>query len=118
MATIGGGGYDVELVLHIDELNEKVKEALIDGLDAVGRDAASTAAQFAPYKTGALRNSITNAVDSEELAAYIGTNLNYAVYQEFGTSRIAGKHFIKAGATLHASDYERWLQKRLDGIGN
>lgn len=116
MAIIGGDGYDVTLELHIDELNEKIQQALIDGLDAVGRDAASTAARFAPYKTGALRNSITNAVNPEEPAAYIGTNLDYAVYQEFGTSRISGKHFLKAGATLHAADYQKWLQQRLDSI--
>jgi len=118
MPNIRGDGYDVELVLHIDELNEKVRDALVTGLNAIGMDAASTAAQFAPYKTGALRNSITSAVDSEDLAAYIGTDLNYAIYQEFGTSRIAGKHFLKAGVTLHSSDYEAWLQRYLDSIHN
>lgn len=116
MPEIHGDGYDVTLKLHIDELNEKIQQALTLGLDAVGRDAASVAREMAPYRTGALRNSITNAVDPEELAAYIGTNLNYAIYQEFGTSRISGKHFIKAGATLHSAEYERWLQQYLDSI--
>lgn len=118
MPNISADGMDIELILHVDELNAAVKRALVDGLDGVSRDAASTARDFAPYKTGALKNSITNAVDPEELAAYIGTNLNYAIYQEFGTSRIAGKHFLKAGVTLHASDYEKWLQNYLNSIGN
>ena len=118
MAIIGGDGYDVELILHIDELNEAVKRALVDGLDGVSRDAASTARDFAPHRTGTLQNSITNMVVPDELAAYIGTDVNYAVYQEFGTSRIAGKHYLKAGVTLHASDYEKWLQQYLDSISN
>lgn len=35
--------------------------------------------------TGRLRNSISHRVDPEEPAVYIGTDVKYAAYQEFGT---------------------------------
>jgi HK97 gp10 family phage protein len=43
-------------------------------------------------ETGALRDSITHNVDATE--AYVGTDLEYAKYQEFGTSRIPPRPFL------------------------
>jgi len=42
-----------------------------------------------PVDTGSLRNSIGNKVvdEGEEIACYIGTNMEYAPYVEFGTGQ-------------------------------
>lgn len=37
--------------------------------------------------TGNLRNSITHEVVPEEMAAYVGTNVDYAIYNEMGTGK-------------------------------
>lgn len=42
----------------------------------------------APVDTGNLRNSITYETDVADKAVYVGTNVEYAPYQEFGTSRM------------------------------
>jgi phage gpG-like protein len=45
-------------------------------------------------RTGALRNSISHACDSD--SAYVGTNLEYAVYVEMGTSQ-GGRSWVFKG---------------------
>ena len=42
-----------------------------------------------PVDTGNLQNSITHMVDDGEMAAYVGSNSEYAIYQELGT----GEHY-------------------------
>ena len=82
---------DVTIESHIQEVKEAAKIDILAWLDAIGEDAAETAAQVAPVDTGELKNSISHAVDDEENTVYIGTNVkneqgvNYAIYHEFGT---------------------------------
>jgi phage gpG-like protein len=45
-------------------------------------------------RTGALRNSISHAYDADK--AYVGTNLEYAVYVEMGTSQ-GGRSWVFKG---------------------
>lgn len=83
-------------------------------LEAIGEDAAGTAADFAPVDTGRLKNSISSAVVESENCVYIGTNVEYAPYQEFGTSKgVVGKHFIQFGCTAHLEDYKNLLETML-----
>lgn len=50
----------------------------------------------APVDTGRLRNSITHRVRSGRYGpvAEVGTNLDYAAPQEFGTVHMAGKRYL------------------------
>jgi HK97 gp10 family phage protein len=50
----------------------------------------------APVDTGRLRSSITNRLEIEEgqLVGIIGTNVEYAAYQEFGTSVMPAHPFL------------------------
>jgi HK97 gp10 family phage protein len=52
---------------------------------------------FAPVDTGRLRSSITNemGVDGQGVFARIGTDVEYAIYQEFGTRFQAGTPFLR-----------------------
>lgn len=56
----------------------------------------------APIDTGRLRNSLTHRVYSTGYAAVaeVGTDVEYAVYQEFGTSRVPPTRFL--GGALQA----------------
>lgn len=122
-----------------DEILEALGEAVYDWLDAIGEDAADTAAKKAPVDTGELKNSISHAVIREDDAVAIGTNVKYAVWHEFGTGQYAeggggrkkpwaykdskgkwhytkgvpAKHFIQFGATAHKREYEKWLEDKL-----
>ena len=105
----------VEFRSNLDDVTQASREQIVNWLHAIGLDASSVSAERAPHKTGALRNSITYAVDDSALEAYIGTNIPYAIYQELGTSRIAGKHFLQFGATAHSQEYKALLEQYLKG---
>lgn len=93
-------------------------------MEAVGQTAESMAAKVAPYKTGALKQSITHAVTSTDttVSAHVGTNLKapktgapYPLYQEVGTSRIAGKHYLEFGIKGYISEYMDTIRRYLQG---
>ncbi len=98
---------------HLDEINDETKRKVKDWLEAVGLDASSTARERAPHRTGALRNSLTYQVDANGDKVYVGTNIPYAIYQEVGTSRIAGKHYLEFGVTAHKAEYQAMLEQAL-----
>ena len=105
MALVG----QVDFKSNKEDVMRMLESDLADWLYAIGEDAADTAARKAPVDTGRLKNSISHAVVISEKAAYIGTNVPYAVYQELGTSKIAGKHYLQFGATAHKKEYADML---------
>lgn len=104
----------IEFKSNKKQVDDELKDKLITWLDAIGDDAAGTAADKAPVDTGRLQNSISSAVVEDEMAVYIGTNVEYAIYQEFGTSRgVKGKHFLQFGASAHSGEYKQMLENVL-----
>lgn len=132
----------VTIKSNAKEILSALDEQVNDWLRAVGEDAAGTAADtsVAPVDTGLLKNSITYAIAGEAPniiqyradkggetgsysgtapeanmpTVYIGTNVEYAIYQEFGTSRgVRGRHFIQYGATAHKNEYKALLEQYL-----
>ena len=61
--------------------------------------------------TGRLRNSIAHTVKKD--SAYIGTNVEYAIYVEFGTKRMAPNHFLKSAAADHTERYMTIFKNQL-----
>lgn len=87
MANFETNGIIVEFTDNSDEVLEALKTAVHRGLSACGERASSYAKSLCPVDTGALRNSITYAVDGDD--CFIGTNLEYGKYVEFGTGAYA-----------------------------
>lgn len=71
------------------EVLDEMHDAALRALERVGMEAEGYAKDLAPSPgktgTGALKNSITHQVVENENAVYIGSNLEYAIYQELGT---------------------------------
>lgn len=104
---------NVSILSNREEVLDEMREQLGDALDKIGQDAASTAADKAPVDTGTLKNSISHVVDGTTVI--IGTNVEYAPYQELGTDRgIIGKHFIQFGVTAHSSEYADIIKSMLE----
>lgn len=59
--------------------------AAVKALEECGLVAEGYAKELVSVDTGNLRNKITHKVVPEELAVYVGTNVKYGPYQEFGT---------------------------------
>lgn len=129
----------VKIESHKKEFTDEMLDKVGSWLEAVGMDAASTAAKNVPVNTGRLKNSISHAVVKSEKTVYIGTNVEYAAYHEFGTGKYAedgagrkepwafqdeqgnwhrtsgvpARHFLQAGVTAHQHDYEQMLKNLL-----
>ena len=124
------------------DVEAALKEKVYAWLEAIGEDAASTSAKFAPVDTGRLKNSISSAVNEQEQVVYIGTppDIHYAIYHEFGTGKYASggggrstpwayqdektgewrwtagvpaRHFLQFGCTAHTEQYKQMLEAAL-----
>ena len=78
------------------------------GLEVIGLAAEGHAKKLTPVDTGRLRNSISHATDDE--AAYIGTNVEYAPYVELGAQGRKPVHMLKRAATEHVAEYKRLME--------
>lgn len=97
---------EIEIKDNSEEVLSAVEKAMINALHRIGARAEGFAKKLAPVATGRLRNSITYAVAKDETAVYVGTNVEYAIYQELGTSRgIKPKKFLTKAATEHTGTY-------------
>ena len=93
---------------NTDEVLSALEKAKKSGLEAIGLVAEGHAKKITPVDTGRLRNSISNATDDE--AAYIGTNVEYAPYIELGARGKDGLHFLQKAASNHTAEYKRLME--------
>lgn len=101
----------VKIVDNTDEVLSRLAKAKQRGLRAIGLAAEGHAKDITPVDTGTLRNSITNTTD--ENAAYIGTNVEYAPYVELGTVKMRARPYLKPAATEHTAEYKALIEDSL-----
>lgn len=75
----------VDFTDNSKEVLTAFQKAAVRALEKCGLVAEGYAKRLCPVDTGNLRNSISHKVDTEEPAAYIGTNVSYAPYVELAT---------------------------------
>lgn len=94
------------------EVLSALEKAIERGLEAIGLTAEGHAKEnLYPghgLDTGRLRNSISHTTDDE--AAYIGTNVEYAPYVELGARERKGLHYLKQAATEHTAEYKKLME--------
>ena len=93
---------------NTEEVLSALERAKKRGLEAIGLTAEGHAKNETPVDTGRLRNSINHATDDD--AAYIGTNVEYAPYVELGTRGRKGVHMLQRAATEHTDEYRRLME--------
>lgn len=66
-------------------------------LDELAAEVERDAKRYAPVDTGALSNSIRHEVSGTgtDAEARIGSDLDYSLYQELGTSRQSGTPYLR-----------------------
>ena len=65
-----------------------------------------------PVDTGRLRNSMSNAVQGDSV--YIGTNVSYAPYVEFGSRTNKAHHMLQRAATMHGKEYKELIKQSME----
>ena len=93
---------------NTDEVIAALERAKKRGLEAIGLTAEGHAKKETPVDTGRLRNSISHETDDE--AAYIGTNVEYAPYVELGARGRPGVHMLQRAASEHGSEYKQIME--------
>ena len=113
------------------------QQAVEKGLEECGLVAEGYAKKLTPVDAGNLRNSISHKVVTDESACYIGSNTEYAVYQEMGTGKYypggrptpwvyqdakgnwhwthgnPAKPFLKPAVADHAQQYRQIMENEL-----
>ena len=96
----------VEVITHdySKEFLESVRSKALTALSQCGMVIERSAKDNCPVDTGRLRNSITNTVNSGEFSVETGTNVEYGIYVEMGTRKMAARSYLKTGLEASASD--------------
>lgn len=129
----------IDITDNTREATAAIRAALLRGLEKCGLTAENYAKRLCPVDTGNLRNSITHVVKDDEMAVYIGSNVEYAPYVELGTGVYAdggrptpwvfqdengdwhrtngqkAQPFLKPAATEHAAQYRAIIKSELSG---
>lgn len=98
-----------------EAIAEAIDQALATALEEVGLVAEGYAKRLCPVDTGRLRNSITHVTRPDDNAVYIGTNVEYGPYVEYGTLRQKAQPYLRPAATGHGDTYRAIVEDRLRG---
>lgn len=101
---------DVSITSNADTIKQASAEAIERALEAIGLQAEGYAKMLCPVDTGRLRNSITHEVKPSEQAVYVGTNVEYAAYVEFGTSRMSAQPYLQPAVMNHTDEYSKMAE--------
>jgi len=106
------------LIDHSQEIINANNEAIYNALYIIGAKAADYAAGKAPVDTGRLKNSLTHEVAMNEKAVYVGTNVEYAPFVEYGHRTPSGKTveakpYLKPAILDHLDEYKQILKEEL-----
>lgn len=81
--------FKIRIEDHSGEILKRLEEQKEAILEACGQQAVTHAkniiTKHSRVDTGAMRNSINHQVAMDESAVYVGTNNEYAIYNEYGT---------------------------------
>lgn len=108
-------GFEIEVIDNSPEYIEAVKRGIKKAMAEIADQAESNVADLTPVGTpestgkpgyigGTLKGSITGRSDAD--TAYIGTDVEYAPYVEFGTYKMAAKPYLKPGIMDYMDEYE------------
>lgn len=135
--TFESNGVHVDFEDNSEEILNALHNAVERGLMSIGEEAVKYAQDLVRVDTGRLKSSISYKVDGED--CYIGTNVEYAPYVEFGTgkySNVGGRQtpwvyqdsngdwhmtdgmraqpFLKPAASEHTAEYRNILKDSLE----
>ena len=97
----------------LDKYQEDVLEGLQKDIEKAALTLEKNAKQNCPVDTGKLRASITTEVGN--LEAEVGTNVEYALYVEFGTSKQSAQPFMRPALDKAITQLNRDMAKTLGG---
>ena len=110
----GGGDFhvDVNITDFTEEITDGIKEAIQRALVRIGLECEGYAKKLCHVITGRLQNSITHYVDGDSV--YVGTNVEYAPFVEFGTSKSKPHPYLRPAAADHMGEWKKIIKEELE----
>lgn len=103
---------------NTDEIKKIAKENLQTALELVAQQAETNAifeiTVLGAVDTGNLRRNIEHGVMGDD-TAYVGTDVKYGKYVEFGTSRMPARPFLKRAVENHKEEYKKLMEIGMRG---
>ena len=105
----------VKFTSHASEVKSAANAAISRAAEIIGGMAESYAKGYAPVDTGNLRNSISHTTEDNGHTVVIGTNVQYAPYQELGAPNVhvPAHPFLRPAIENHISEYQGVLKREL-----
>ena len=102
---------------NTDEIKRIAKENMQTALELIAQQAETNAIYeitvLGAVDTGNLRRNIEHGVDDD--TSYIGTNVEYGKYVEYGTSRMPARPFLKQAVENHKEEYKKLMEIGMRG---
>lgn len=84
---------------------KQINEGLDEELEKMALEIEAEAKKRCPVRTGRLRASIHTGRISEKVY-YVGTNVEYAPFVEFGTRKMAARPYLRPAAKKVVNEYK------------
>jgi HK97 gp10 family phage protein len=97
----------------LPRLTEEMRRRVAQGVRDSARECELVAKQYAPFRYGFLRASI-EAEQESELSWIVAPHTDYAIFQEFGTSRMAPRPYMRPAARATEG---RFRQRMREAVG-
>lgn len=96
---------------HGDKLIKEVGLKCFQGIEKACLLVEGDAKRICPVDTGRLRASIAHEVEKsgDEVVGRVGTNVEYGVYQEYGTSTQSGTPYLRPALEKNKGKIKRLL---------
>lgn len=101
-----------KFVNHSKKVIKSLDSVVEDALKEIGLFVEGEAKLRSPVDTGRLRDSIDNKVVSDKRVD-IGTNVEYAIYVEKGTSRQSAQAFLTPAVEENIAEIEQIIKEKL-----
>ena len=105
--------------IHLEDHSDDVKRAMYASLRVGLEKAAMQAENYAKLElendprridTGRLRNSISHTV-ANDTTAYVGTNVEYAIYVHEGTDRMRPNRFLRNAVERNQNELRKIIKE-------
>lgn len=105
----------MKIIIDKNDLGEAKRisdEAVERALKNWGQAYENNAKTYAPVDTGRLRNSITHKPQGKNTEV-VQTNVEYAIYQEMGTSKMKAQPYMRPAGENHIAEYKNIIESEL-----
>lgn len=109
-----------KLTSHRAEVQAELERRVQAAMTRCAGEMEKHAKRTCPVDTGRLRNSVATEVSEgdDSVAAYVGTNVEYAPHVELGTKRMKAQPFLKPAVANHQSAYKRIISSYKEVLNN